>query len=286
MTTRSAGTGRRPGRRPKPGARRPRPGEQPKPVGSFPWKPLVAVLAGAGLVTALVLIFWPSAAPAGSRGACDIVVDVTGQPGYEWVQKTINEGEDSVQQECRDRLMLANLIVDRSANSPCNEVKFDTYVEPTGSSLEDEDLRKKAWEGYFTSLSRLATCGTYGSEDADPGTTQPVQFEGSDLLTAIDVAGQELDQVEGEKTLYLASDMINSMPPLKRMPTAKQIETTVQELDSAGVIPDMSGVDVRVIGLGTNSKLDARELAVLEQFWDAYFDAAQVESVDFVQTLN
>ncbi|MGB7983278.1 MAG: hypothetical protein WCF36_21055 [Candidatus Nanopelagicales bacterium] len=229
-------------------------------------------------------------------GACDLVLDVTGRPGVEWVRSTLDQGFDRLATTlCQDRTVTANLITDYSKASTCPEPTVNTNFSKENNSTRRDRLRKEAWfgieqgeavvaKGVRQKVDDLINCGLYGP-GADPATAEKIKLEGTDVLSAIQTSSESMDGLPSPRTLVLFSDMRNTMPPLK-MPFKGDVPEVVASLESDGVIPDLDGAEVVVVGPGTNNDLSPAQQAKLVRFWDAYFEAANAGSVDFRQTLG
>lgn len=230
-------------------------------------------------------------------GACDLALDITGNPGVEWVHQTLDQGFEELQNTlCRDRVVTANLITDYSKANTCPEPVINTNPGDSGNDKTNQRRRNEAWNGEVDkngevvspgvrqSLDQLIECGLYGP-DADLATAQKLEFEGSDVFSAIQVSGEALDGITEPRTLILLSDMRNTMDPLK-VPAKGDVDDQIKKLQEDGVIPDLQGAKVIVVGPGTNNDLSPAKQAKLVKFWEAYFQAANAGSVDIRQTIN
>lgn len=283
----------------------PRPGYGQQPPQSPPrWTPtrigLIALVVVVILASVLGMFWFLSrdeVVADEERGACALLIDVTGQPGPEWSETTLEDGRENFQDICEDRQVYASLITDNSKASPCLEVDRDTYPgdldnENTADEIRDvvwaeegatDEIRDEQITSLWTDVAALRNCGLYGAGN-DPASAPLQEFEGSDVFSAIDVSQELMDPIDGPKDLFILSDMINSMPPMKT-PPKESVESAVQQLQSDGVIPDLSGVEVVVVGLATNSNMSPGKQARLKEFWTQYFETAGAD-VSFRQVIG
>ncbi|MGV1003345.1 MAG: hypothetical protein ACOYEV_00980 [Candidatus Nanopelagicales bacterium] len=228
-------------------------------------------------------------------------MDVTEKPGVEWVNKTLDQGMDALRTDlCQSRTVFAGLVTDFSKSSACQEVRVDTdpvLIDPAagGNQSKYDRLAKEAWEGRVDKdgqiispglrqmLADLMQCGIYGP-GAD-GSGEPVKLVGSDIFTAVQSAAEALTAIAGDRTVVFLSDMRNTMKPLK-MPFKGSAEAKLAKLDSDGIIPDLAGARVVVVGPGTSSELTPAEQAQLVHFWQIFFAAANAGRVDIRQTIG
>lgn len=219
-----------------------------------------------------------------ATGVCDVVLDVTGHPSADWsfreVSASVQSG--SLQEICADRLMLAGLITDYSKANACLTPNESTYYRDDNPKKQRR-LQTEAWVRYDTAVNALFLCGVYGDAEANPDTATALRFEGSDVFSAVQEAQQSMSAVDGPKTLILFSDMRNTMPPMK-VPSDQPIDEAIMELQQKGVIPDLQGTQVIVVGSGTSNKLSPVKQAQIVEFWTAYFEAAGA-SAQFQESL-
>lgn len=106
------------------------------------------------------------------------------------------------------------------------------------------------------------------------------RYEVSDVLGAIEYASLLFKGVAGANWLIILSDYRNSTPGfnLEDM-EAIEVESSLARLGSAGLIPNLRGVRVVVLGLHTEGK-DMRYYESMEAFVRAYVGAAQAELVE------
>ena len=280
------------------------PSEQPSTgKGPSPTRIGLVVLGGVllvGLIAAFILLLTRDDEPVSARGACGLIIDVTGQPGPEWTEQTLDGGWSQLENSaCTDRMIYANLITDNSKASPCQEVNRDSYPGDNDNKNAQSDDRKALWlrtmeeqkdsngeplTPIWADVQKLRSCGLYGP-DQDPQQSPTIEFEGSDILSAIDTSHELLASTPGPSSLFILSDMVNSMPPIKSMPPRESVDQVIQSLDEEGIIPDLAGTDVVVIGAGTNSSMSPKKQKAVEAFWQAYFDAAGTD-VKFRQSIS
>jgi hypothetical protein len=100
----------------------------------------------------------------------------------------------------------------------------------------------------------------------------PTRGQHTDILTTLQIAGEQLRDSEGRaSTLLLLSDMLQSaqgieMEKLTRMPRTDWV-TKQKRL---GLIPNLSGACVLVVGADATKESGVR----IRRFWQQYFDAA------------
>jgi len=224
-----------------------------------------------------------SPAEAGN-GACDVVLDVTGHPSADWsfqeLSKSVKSG--ALQETCADRLMLAGLITDYSKANACPTPSVNTYFRDDNEKKQKR-LQDEAWLEYTQAVNDLFLCGVYGDAAADPGSAKALKFEGSDVFSAVQEAQQSMSSVDGPKTLILFSDMRNTMPPMT-VPNREPVDQAVTKLQEKGVVPDLQGTDVIVVGSGTSDAIGPVRQAKIVDFWTAFFQASGA-SVQFQESL-
>lgn len=243
---------------------------------------IAAAIVGAGLLAGCGESGDEDSAPPPARGACEVVLDVTGHPGPDWSWDALKGSIDSIQQACADRIVTSALITDYSKSSTCARVEEDTFVD-VPNKYEDERKSAEAWKRFADKTRQLFLCGLYGDEAADPSNATPIDFEGSDIFSATQAAQESLSAIAGPRSLFIFSDMVNSMPPL-RVPSDGSVEKQVTKLQEKGVVPDLQGVDVVVVGSGTSNEISPAKQSAIVRFWTAYFQAAGASSVKFQQT--
>ncbi len=221
---------------------------------------------------------------AAGNGACDVVLDVTGHPSADWsfqeLSKSVKSG--ALQQTCADRLMLAGLITDYSKANACPTPSVNTYFRDPNQKKQKR-LQDEAWLTYTQEVNDLFVCGVYGDAAADPGSARALKFEGSDVFSAVQEAQQSMSAVEGPKSLILFSDMRNTMPPMT-VPNREPVDQAVAQLQEKGVVPDLQGTDVVVVGSGTSDAISPVRQAKIVDFWTAFFQAAGA-NVQFQESL-
>jgi len=110
---------------------------------------------------------------------------------------------------------------------------------------------------------------------ADP--TGREEIMGTDILSTLHDVSEEF-RVRGNtsKTLYLFSDMLQSTNTIEMeggsVPSSNWVASAARE----GIIPDLTGVCVVVIG----ARVDTRAGQRVKAFWKGYFDAAGATLLD------
>ena len=102
-------------------------------------------------------------------------------------------------------------------------------------------------------------------------TTARGNIDGTDILSTLHDVAADLRAAPGrEATLYIFSDMLQSnraidMEGLRLMPPSNYVERE----QSAGTLPDLSGLCVYVVG----ARVDTNASQRVKEFWQEYFDA-------------
>ena len=82
-------------------------------------------------------------------------------------------------------------------------------------------------------------------------------------------------------SLVVLSDMVARSPQLalNRAFSEANIDGTVAELQAQGLVPDIAGVEVYVVGAGVASgdELPGETIVAIQRFWEALFAAAGSE---------
>jgi hypothetical protein len=107
----------------------------------------------------------------------------------------------------------------------------------------------------------------------------------SDVVGSFTAAAEQLDGASGSRELVVMSDMVTSCDPwlvTDLEPGMSAVQPLVAEMDSAGAVPDLSGVQVSVVT--GNQAEELRRLSVvvgvhldpqvLRSFWTAFLEAA------------
>jgi hypothetical protein len=113
----------------------------------------------------------------------------------------------------------------------------------------------------------------------------------SDVVGTFTAAADALDGVDGERRLVVMSDMVTSCDPWNVTdlePGASAVQPLLAEMRAAGVIPDLSGIQVRVVVGDQTGELRrlADELGVhldptvLKAFWSAFLEEAGADIDD------
>lgn len=106
---------------------------------------------------------------------------------------------------------------------------------------------------------------------------------GTDILAGLRLAERVFASYPEASTtsLVVLSDMVARSPQLglNRAFTEARIEGTVGELQAQGLVPDIAGVDVYVVGAGVASgdELSGETIVTIQRFWEALFAAAGSE---------
>jgi hypothetical protein len=133
-------------------------------------------------------------------------------------------------------------------------------VDPRYPSAREKNHRKAAQEGMLTAVDSFFK----------PETATTAQH--TDILTTLQLAGERVhDAEERASTILVLSDMLQSaqgieMEKLKRMPRPEWLA----KQKSLGLIPNLSGVCVVVIGADITNAAGVR----VRDFWRQYFNAA------------
>lgn len=105
---------------------------------------------------------------------------------------------------------------------------------------------------------------------------------GTDLLSTFHDVAEELRAAPGHQaTMYLFSDMLQSTPEInmegmRRMPESGWVQAAV----ARGVLPDLRGLCVVVVG----ARVDTDPAQRIKSFWEEYFEAtgAQLEDRNYM----
>ncbi len=103
-------------------------------------------------------------------------------------------------------------------------------------------------------------------------------IDGTDILSTLHDVGEELRAYRDHETiLYLFSDMLQSnraidMEGLRQMPPADW----VAEADAEGMLPDLTGLCVMVVGARVDTEIAQR----VKAFWDEYFQTTGATLLD------
>jgi hypothetical protein len=109
-------------------------------------------------------------------------------------------------------------------------------------------------------------------------------IDGTDILSTLHDVGEELRAYRDHETiLYLFSDMLQSnraidMEGLRQMPPAGW----VAEADAQGMLPDLTGLCVMVVG----ARVDTRVAQQVKAFWSEYFQTTGATLLDRNYTLR
>lgn len=108
-------------------------------------------------------------------------------------------------------------------------------------------------------------------------------YKASDIIGAVYHASLLLRGKSSEKWMIILSDMRNSTPELniENVPEIDR-EKSLSQLGAKGLIPNLTGVNVAVLGVHTTGKaISPIYYQSLENFWRGFFDKAQAEVVTF-----
>lgn len=109
-------------------------------------------------------------------------------------------------------------------------------------------------------------------------------IDGTDILSTLHDVGEELRAYRDHETiLYLFSDMLQSnraidMEGLRQMPPAGW----VAEADAQGMLPDLTGLCVMVVG----ARVDTPVAQQVKAFWSEYFQTTGATLLDRNYTLR
>lgn len=109
-------------------------------------------------------------------------------------------------------------------------------------------------------------------------------IDGTDILSTLHDVGEELRAYRDHETvLYLFSDMLQSnrtidMEGLRQMPPADW----VAKADAQGMLPDLTGLCVMVVGARVDTEIAQR----VKAFWDEYFQTTGATLLDRNYTLR
>ena len=122
--------------------------------------------------------------------------------------------------------------------------------------------------------------------------TSTAQTEGTDLLSAIQLAGRQLQAGQNsEKILVIAHMGVNTQAPLEMQngDLSKLGEDTVEQLKQAGYLAQLNGCCVYWLFMGdaagSQPKLQPSQVDALQAFWQSYLTASGCTQVEFSQTL-
>lgn len=211
--------------------------------------------------------------------SCAVVADLTGSPGVDWTTEQINGGLNSLRQDCFGGTAGIGLIVARSISSQCPKTQTPTTAATEGSSSGKTEADNDTWNTYIANVNALLACGA--------GAVNPANERGSDVIGGIQGGAEQLQKSPaGDKNLIIVSDMVHSKPELNLQTTLTDVPGAVEGVASKGLVPNLDGVDVKVVGLGVNSqKLTNEDLTRIREFWDLYFQKAGASSVTFIPSL-
>ncbi len=166
-----------------------------------------------------------------------------------------------------------NMIVADGAPHLAQTVKFDEKESKSAARFE---MEKKERAETVNALIQASTA----------------QTEGTDLLSAIQLAGRQLQAEQNtEKILVIAHMGVNTQPPLE-MQNGSLTELnadTLQQLEQAGYLATLDGCRVYWYFLGdaagNQPKLQPAQVDSLKAFWQGYLTASGCTAVEFSQTL-
>jgi len=99
----------------------------------------------------------------------------------------------------------------------------------------------------------------------------------TDILSSLLLTEKLFHRVAQRKVLVLMSDMIEDYAPYRFQRVSWTPDSTVKlvdDLDHAGMIPNLSGVCVYVAGASADSPAQAEQISA---FWQAYFTRARAD---------
>ncbi|RLI68592.1 hypothetical protein DRO91_08830 [Candidatus Heimdallarchaeota archaeon] len=161
-----------------------------------------------------------------------------------------------------------------STLKPCDEIRVVNITEATFSNPEyllDEQMPLRA--GVFDreirrKQARIASKFRQGISKV------PKERPATSLIEGMTLLGYLIQERAGKKkVLIIISDMKQFKNNINPQTLAENGDRILQKLKSEGLIPDLSGVDVYVMGAST-AGLDARTWLGIKRFWTNYFKAA------------
>lgn len=141
-------------------------------------------------------------------------------------------------------------------------------------------------EAVFPRLDRAVTTGAAHAHAADALRDSLARATGAlldapasdctDLLGAFDLPARTFAaRPEAEKRLVIWSDMVETCTVdfYRETLTPERTEAILSGLREEGRLPDLSGVEVWIAGLGVTDGLSNTQRQAIEAFWVAYFAA-------------
>lgn len=156
---------------------------------------------------------------------------------------------------------------DSMADTICPAVTAGLNYEVTDNTILDDASRGQALTDIQTELTEALTC-------ASDRTTS-----GSDIFGAITEAASH-KRAEAA-TLVVVADGKSNQPPVTTYPVPDDPQAAIERLRAAGLVPDLTGVNVIWFGLGARPTDDPSVTAALRDFWTHYLTAGGAASVEF-----
>lgn len=209
--------------------------------------------------------------------ACRVAADVTGSHDQEIVRE-IKDNLMRVLKACTGGRFSAALVTSNSQASACTPVR--TSLQPEGlrgNKVYDQAKRQRLRRQVAKRVTALVRCGL------EAGTPQ-----GSDLFGSLVAAGRVLHGGQASRRmLVFFTDGLNTRDPFEITEALDRQSRAafLRRLKEAGLLANLSKVDVYMVGAGVGAELTPQQLARLQQFWRAYFAEAGARLVSYGPTL-